>query len=71
MRARVDAPVHSREVGEVMAKDVAAVGPDARLGDVAGILVERKIGCVPVLGAGGELLGLVTETDLIAAAFLD
>ena len=63
--------LRSIEVGEVMAKDVATVGPDARLGDVARILVDRKIGCVPVVGANGELLGLVTETDLIAAAFLD
>ena len=63
--------LRSIEVGEVMAKDVTTVGPDARLGDVARILVERKIGCVPVVGANGELLGLVTETDLIAAAFLD
>lgn len=63
--------LRSIEVGEVMAKEVATVGPDARLADVARILVECKIGCVPVLGAHGELLGLVTETDLIAAAFLD
>ena len=63
--------LRSIEVGEVMAKDVATVGPDARLGDVARIFVERKIGCAPVVAANGELLGLVTETDLIAAAFLE
>ena len=63
--------LRSIEVGEVMAKDVATVGPEARLGDVAQIFALRKIGCVPVVGARGELLGLVTETDLIAAAFLE
>ena len=63
--------LRSIEVGEVMAKDVATVGPDARLGDVARIFVERKIGCVPVVAANGELLGLVTESDLVAVAFLD
>jgi CBS-domain-containing membrane protein len=63
--------LRSIEVREVMAKDVVSVRPDTELHEVARILVERKIGCVPVVGEGGELVGLVTETDLIAAAFLD
>jgi CBS-domain-containing membrane protein len=63
--------LRSIEVAEVMAKDVVTVTPDTELGEVARILVERKIGCVPVVGARGDLLGLVTETDLIAAAFLE
>jgi len=62
--------LRSIEVGEVMAKDVVTVGPDTSLGDVARILVERKIGCVPVVTASGELIGLATESDLLAAAFL-
>lgn len=63
--------LRSIEVREVMAKDVVSVTPDTELREVARIFVERKIGCVPVVGVRGELVGLVTETDLIAAAFLD
>jgi CBS-domain-containing membrane protein len=63
--------LRSIEVAEVMAKEVVTVTPDTELGEVARIFVERKIGCVPVVGARGELIGLVTETDLIAAAFLE
>lgn len=63
--------LRSIEVREVMAKDVVTVMPDTELREVARIFVERKIGCVPVVGVRGELVGLVTETDLIAAAFLD
>jgi CBS-domain-containing membrane protein len=63
--------LRSIEVREVMAKDVVSVTPDTEIAAVARIFVERKIGCVPVVGARGELVGLVTETDLIAAAFLD
>jgi CBS domain-containing membrane protein len=63
--------LRSIEVAEVMVKDVVTVTPDTELGEVARILVERKIGCVPVVGARGELVGLVTETDLIAAAFIE
>lgn len=63
--------LRSVEVGEVMAKDVVTAGPDTTLGEVARILVQRKIGCLPVVAPGGALLGLVTETDLLSAAFLD
>jgi CBS domain-containing membrane protein len=63
--------LRSVEVGEVMAKDVVTVSPDTRLGEVARTFVERKIGCVPVVNANGELVGLVTESDLLRAAFLD
>jgi CBS domain-containing membrane protein len=63
--------LRSIEVAEVMAKVVVTVTPDTELGEVARIFVERKIRCVPVVGARGELIGLVTETDLITAAFLE
>jgi len=63
--------LRSVEVGEVMTKDVVTVGPDTTLGEAARILVERKIGCLPVVAPGGALVGLVTEADLLSAAFLD
>lgn len=63
--------LRSVEVGEVMAKDVVTAGPDTTLGEAARIFVGRKIGCLPVVSPGGTLLGLVTEVDLLSAAFLD
>jgi CBS domain-containing membrane protein len=63
--------LRSIEVGEVMVKDPVTVGPDVSLAEVARIFVERKIGCAPVVAGNGELLGLVTETDLLAEAYLD
>src|SRR5262245_24515061 len=55
--------LRSIEVAEIMTKDVVSVTPDTSIGDVARILVENKIDSVPVV-AGGELVGLVTGTDL-------
>ena len=63
--------LRSVQVGEVMAKDVLTASPDTTLGEVARIFVQRKIGCLPVVAPGGALLGLVTETDLLSAAFMD
>ena len=62
--------LRSVKIDEVMTRDVVTIGPDTTLGDAASILVGRQIGCLPVLSADGTLVGLVTETDLIAAAFV-
>lgn len=63
--------LRSVEVGEVMAKELVTVDPDTTLADAAQLLVRRKIGCLPVVDPDGRLLGLVTETDLLSAAYLD
>lgn len=52
-------------VGEVMVKDVITVGKDATLEDAARIMVENKIGCLPVLDEG-IVVGIITEIDLLA-----
>jgi CBS domain-containing membrane protein len=63
--------LHSVEVEEVMTKEVVTVGPDTTLEEAARMLVRRKIGCLPVVRPDGTMSGLVTETDLLSAAFLD
>ena len=62
--------LHSVDVGEVMIRDVVTVAPDATLGEAAALLLGRRIGCLPVVKPDGTLVGLVTETDLLRAAFL-
>jgi CBS domain-containing membrane protein len=62
--------LHSVDVGEVMTRDVATVAPDATLDEAAALLLGRRIGCLPVAKPDGTLVGLVTETDLLRAAFL-
>jgi acetoin utilization protein AcuB len=52
-------------VRELMSEDLTTVGPDAPVEDAASLLVVKKIGCVPVV-ADGRLVGIVTETDLLA-----
>jgi CBS domain-containing protein len=63
--------LRSIEIREVMATDVATVQRETPLEEVARILVDRKIGCLPVVTPRGKLLGLITESDLIAAALID
>src|SRR5215208_4850606 len=52
-------------VSQIMSSEVTAVAPDTPLKEVASLLVERAISGVPVMD-GDELLGVVSETDIVA-----
>jgi acetoin utilization protein AcuB len=53
-------------VKDVMAKaeDLITIEPDATLEEAAQLMVENKIGCLPVLEAG-VVVGIITEIDLM------
>jgi acetoin utilization protein AcuB len=48
---------------EVMSTPPITVSQDAPLEEAARVMVEKKIGCLPVM-RNGELAGLITETDI-------
>ncbi|HYV57455.1 MAG TPA: CBS domain-containing protein [Candidatus Nitrosopolaris sp.] len=52
-------------VKEVMSSDVVTTAPDATLVDAARLMMERKIGCLPVVD-DGRLVGILTEGDFVA-----
>jgi CBS domain-containing protein len=52
---------------EIMTSDVAFVTPDAHVGDVARLLVERGISAVPVVDADYRPIGMISESDLIGS----
>ncbi len=54
-------------IGDVMvrAKDVVTIEKDATIEEAARIMVEKKIGCLPVLEEG-VVVGVITEIDLLA-----
>jgi CBS domain-containing protein len=51
---------------EIMTRDVISILDEATVEDAARILARNRISGLPVVNAGGLLLGLVTEHDLIA-----
>jgi CBS domain-containing protein len=63
--------LRSVEVGEVMSRKPITVGPKTKLSEAAQLLLRHKIGCLPVVGPDGEALGLLTETDLLRAAYAE
>ena len=55
--------LESVAVKEVMA-DPISISPDATVRDAARLMMEHKIGCLPVL-EDSRLVGIVTETDML------
>jgi len=51
-------------VKEAMSSEVITTTPDAPVAAAAQLMIERKIGCLPVIDAG-KLIGIVTETDFV------
>lgn len=54
------------QVGGIMTPHPITVNPETSLKEAAGIILEKKIGGLPVVD-GDELVGMITETDLIGA----
>jgi CBS domain-containing protein len=51
-------------VKEVMVQDVITISPEADIEEAGRLMLEKKIGCLPVI-EDGDLVGLLTETDIL------
>lgn len=51
-------------VEEVMTQPVVTTQPDLPMLDAVQVMLERRIGCLPVV-RGGRLVGLLSETDCL------
>ena len=53
------------KVKDIMTTDVVTVTKETTIMELAKIFSARNLSSLPVLGADGELIGIVSETDLI------
>ena len=53
-------------VASVMTRDIVTIGPLRDAKEAARLMLDLKIGALPVLD-GDELVGIITETDLLRA----
>ena len=56
---------HRLTVDDVMSRDVVTVPPTATFHEMLSLMTGRGISALPVVGEGGELLGIVSEADLL------
>lgn len=55
-------------IGEIMSRDVLTVAPEAPAFRAAEIMLDNKIGALPVVSEDEVLIGIVTETDFLSVA---
>jgi acetoin utilization protein AcuB len=55
------------EVGAVMTLHPMTVQPDFTLEETAALFLERKISGVPVVDSSGEIVGIITKSDVFKA----
>jgi acetoin utilization protein AcuB len=53
-------------VGEITRRDTSTVGTSTAVAEIAQLMIGDGVDAVPVLSESGELVGLVTGSDLIA-----
>lgn len=55
-------------VSSAMSQRVVSVGPEARLGEVEGLMQTERVRRLPVVDSSGKLVGIVTLGDLARTA---
>lgn len=55
-----------RTVRDIMTAPAVTVGPETGLEEAARTMLDREIGCLPVVDDRGRLVGIVTDGDFIA-----
>lgn len=55
------------KVKEFMIRDVVTAHPNDRVRDVMKVLVDRKIGGLPICSEDGKLIGMVSDGDILRA----
>jgi CBS domain-containing protein len=59
-----EAYLHKVLVKEIMVYPVITVAPTASIGEAVDLILQRGVGCLPVVEQG-TLRGMVTKTDLL------
>jgi len=60
----------SEKIRTLMHTDVVTVGPETAAYQAAYLILRHSIGSVPVVDDHGALVGIVTDTDFVRAAYV-
>lgn len=67
-RQAADKGMRPFSVKEVMTREVETVAPETTAREAIDKLLDNRFGCLPVVDAQGELVGIVTESDFLRLA---
>ena len=57
-------------IQDIMIQKLITISPEADIKEAVQLMLKHKIGCIPVV-EGGELTGLITETDILMLCLKD
>ncbi|MEW6521255.1 MAG: CBS domain-containing protein [Thermodesulfobacteriota bacterium] len=57
--------LRNRAVRDIMTAPAVTAGPSITLGAISALFIERQINRLPIVDAGGGIIGIVTRTDLV------
>ena len=58
-------PESEPRIGDAMTKDVITLGPDSDHAEAARVMTKAGIKRIPIIGENGDLLGLVSRSDIL------
>jgi tRNA nucleotidyltransferase (CCA-adding enzyme) len=64
-RAKAAGELETRTVGSYMSHHVKAIGPDEPIEDALELMTRQDVGRLPVVDAGGALLGVISRSDVL------
>ena len=59
----VDYILSRTKIGQVIQGEVVTVGPDLPIEEAARVMIDHRIGCLPVV-EGDKLIGIISDTDI-------
>jgi len=68
---RARTPLRPMAVSDLMSRPVETIGPGEVLAAAANRMISHRIGCLPVVRKDGVMIGLVTDADLLEAAYCE
>lgn len=54
-------------VRDVMTRDVASISSERSLREAGALMLQHRVGCLPVVNTDNELVGILTASDFIRA----
>jgi CBS domain-containing protein len=56
------------KAADIMTADVVTIGPETQVSEIARLLLSHRVSAAPVVDANGDMLGMVSEGDLMRRA---
>lgn len=61
----------SIKVKDIMSQNILTARPEATIRSIVRVLIEERIGCIPIVSQNNEFKGIITRTDILRTLVKD